>query len=227
MAACATEPGLEVTRWPTCRDEQRAAKARRVPKAPAGPVVSAVRARVALGLCARAAGDLNRCGAEGFATVCLCTATWGEPWSPDGSVSLPAMRACQCASLGSSFEFTTRASLTLRTSGSSVDGIKSFTIDATSPIPTGTTQVRMEFDCDGGGMGEGGNVTLYCDGAQIGTSRVEQTQGFIFSADETTDIGGGTGTTVGAVLSEPGPAPRSRRRGHRGEAAFDPGALIN
>ena len=75
-------------------------------------------------------------------------------------------------------------------------GIKSFDIDATEPIPAGTTQVRMEFAYDGGGMGKGGNVTLYCDGKDVGKGRVDQTQGVIFSADETTDIGRETGTTV-------------------------------
>ena len=75
-------------------------------------------------------------------------------------------------------------------------GIKAFDIDATDPIPSGTTQVRMEFAYDGGGMGKGGNVTLYCDGKEVGTGRVDQTQGYIFSADETTDVGRETGTTV-------------------------------
>jgi arylsulfatase A-like enzyme len=75
-------------------------------------------------------------------------------------------------------------------------GIKSFGIEATKPIPAGKTQVRMEFAYDGGGMGKGGNVTLYCDGKEVGKGRVEQTQGFIFSADETTDIGYESGTTV-------------------------------
>ena len=59
-----------------------------------------------------------------------------------------------------------------------------------------TTQVRMEFAYDGGGIGKGGNVTLYCDGKDVGKGRVDQTQGVIFSADETTDIGRETGTTV-------------------------------
>ena len=75
-------------------------------------------------------------------------------------------------------------------------GIKSFNIEATKPIPAGKTQVRMEFVYDGGGMGKGGAVTLYCDGREVGKGRVEQTQGFIFSADETTDVGRETGTTV-------------------------------
>ena len=75
-------------------------------------------------------------------------------------------------------------------------GIKSFAIDATAPIPAGTTQVRMEFAYDGGGMGKGGTVTLYSDGKEIGTGRVDLTQGVVFSADETTDVGRETGTTV-------------------------------
>ena len=75
-------------------------------------------------------------------------------------------------------------------------GIESYDVEATEPVPTGTTQVRMEFDYDGGGMGKGGNVTLYYDGRAVGSGRVEQTQGFIFSADETTDVGYESGTTV-------------------------------
>ena len=75
-------------------------------------------------------------------------------------------------------------------------GIKSFTIEGTKPIPAGKTQVRMEFAYDGGGSGKGGTVTLYSDGKEVGKGRVEQTQGIIFSADETTDIGYESGTTV-------------------------------
>jgi len=75
-------------------------------------------------------------------------------------------------------------------------GIKSYVIDATAPIPSGTTQVRMEFAYDGGGMGKGGEVTLYYDGKAVGDGRVDMTQGAVFSADETTDVGRETGTTV-------------------------------
>jgi len=75
-------------------------------------------------------------------------------------------------------------------------GIKSYGIESTKPIPTGKTQVRAEFAYDGGGMGKGGTVTLFSDGKEVGKGRVEQTQGFIFSADETTDIGCESGTTV-------------------------------
>ena len=54
----------------------------------------------------------------------------------------------------------------------------------------------MEFAYDGGGLAKGGEVTLYYDGNAVGTGRVENTHTMIFSADETTDVGQETGTTV-------------------------------
>ena len=54
----------------------------------------------------------------------------------------------------------------------------------------------MEFAYDGGGLAKGGDVTLYHDGEKVGSGRVEATQPMIFSADETTDIGYESGTTV-------------------------------
>lgn len=39
-------------------------------------------------------------------------------------------------------------------------------------------------------------MVLYHDGHEVGRGRVEATQPFIFSADETTDIGYESGTTV-------------------------------
>jgi len=75
-------------------------------------------------------------------------------------------------------------------------GIHEFVTEADTPIPAGTHQVRMEFAYDGGGLAKGGDVTLYFDGNAVGTGRVAATQPMIFSADETTDIGNETGTTV-------------------------------
>jgi arylsulfatase len=54
----------------------------------------------------------------------------------------------------------------------------------------------MEFAYDGGGLAKGGDVTLYYDGNAVGSGRVGATQPMIFSADETTDIGYESGTTV-------------------------------
>ncbi|TRW47460.1 arylsulfatase [Georgenia yuyongxinii] len=78
----------------------------------------------------------------------------------------------------------------------SVLGIHEFTTEAETPIPAGTHQVRMEFAYDGGGLAKGGDVTLFHDGAEVGTGRVQMTQPMVFSADETTDIGYESGTTV-------------------------------
>jgi len=55
----------------------------------------------------------------------------------------------------------------------------------------------MEFAYDdGGGLGKGGNVTLFIDGENVGKGRVEATQPMIFSADETCDVGEESGSPV-------------------------------
>ena len=77
-------------------------------------------------------------------------------------------------------------------------GLQTFTIEASSPIPAGNHQVRMEFAYDGGGFGKGGNVSLFYDGKKVGEGRVEHTVPMIFSADETANVGRDTGTAVSA-----------------------------
>ena len=49
---------------------------------------------------------------------------------------------------------------------------------------------------DGGGVGKGGTATLYLDGNAIGEGRIEQTEAFLFSADETCDVGDEYGSPV-------------------------------
>jgi arylsulfatase len=75
-------------------------------------------------------------------------------------------------------------------------GIHEYVTEATAPLTAGKHQVRMEFAYDGGGLGKGGDVTLFYDGQEVGKGRVEATQALIFSADETTDIGYESGTPV-------------------------------
>jgi arylsulfatase len=77
-------------------------------------------------------------------------------------------------------------------------GLKQFATEAEKAIAKGTHQVRMEFAYDGGGLAKGGTVTLYYDGVQVGEGRVDATQPFVFSADETTDVGYEAGTPVSA-----------------------------
>jgi arylsulfatase A-like enzyme len=75
-------------------------------------------------------------------------------------------------------------------------GLQTFTTEANQPIPAGKHQVRMEFAYDGGGLGKGGNVSLYYDGKKVGEGRIERTVPMVFSADETTDVGRDTATPV-------------------------------
>jgi arylsulfatase A-like enzyme len=80
-------------------------------------------------------------------------------------------------------------------------GLHEFPIEATSPIPAGKHQVRMEFAYEGGGLGKGGDVTLFYDGEKVGEGKVPATQPIIFSADETTDIGQDFGMPVSSDYS--------------------------
>jgi arylsulfatase len=75
-------------------------------------------------------------------------------------------------------------------------GLHRYTIEGTTRIPTGTHQMRMEFHYDGGGIAKGGTVSLYTDGVKVGEGRVDQTEPFVFSADETLDIGDEFGSPV-------------------------------
>ncbi|MGH3040575.1 MAG: sulfatase-like hydrolase/transferase, partial [Gaiellaceae bacterium] len=75
-------------------------------------------------------------------------------------------------------------------------GVQSFDIEGDTEIPSGTHQVRMEFAYDGGGLGKGGTVSLYVNGAKAGEGRVEATVPMVFSADETCDVGSDTASPV-------------------------------
>jgi arylsulfatase len=75
-------------------------------------------------------------------------------------------------------------------------GAQRFKVHADRALAGGEHQVRAEFEYDGGGLGKGGTVTLYIDGEAVGEGRVDATQPMIFSADETTDVGNDSATSV-------------------------------
>jgi len=75
-------------------------------------------------------------------------------------------------------------------------GVNHFYVKATSPIPSGTHQVRMEFAYAGGGLGKGGKVTLYTDGKTVGEGAVPMTLAMVFSADDGCDVGEDSGAPV-------------------------------
>jgi arylsulfatase len=75
-------------------------------------------------------------------------------------------------------------------------GLQRFKVAGDAAIPAGEHQVRMEFKYDGGGLAKGGTATLYVDGKEAGSGRIDATVPMVFSADETTDLGGDSGTPV-------------------------------
>jgi arylsulfatase len=75
-------------------------------------------------------------------------------------------------------------------------GLLHFDVTAGSELPSGKHQVRMEFAYDGGGLGKGAGITLYVDGAKVGEGRVARTHAFLFSMDETMDVGCEVGEPV-------------------------------
>ena len=75
-------------------------------------------------------------------------------------------------------------------------GLQQFKVYGKDAIPAGEHQIRMEFAYDGGGLGKGGEVTLYVDAEPVGEGRVDATVPMIFSGDETTDVGSDTATPV-------------------------------
>ena len=79
-------------------------------------------------------------------------------------------------------------------------GVRHFIITATQTLTPGRHQVRMEFAYDGGGLAKGGTATLYIDGKEAGSGRVEQTVPLVFSADETSDLGMKRGSPMTADI---------------------------
>ena len=75
-------------------------------------------------------------------------------------------------------------------------GHKTWFVESQDPIPAGPHQVRVEFAYDGGGIGKGGQATLFIDGQKVGSGRVEETHAMGFSADETCDVGREAGSPV-------------------------------
>jgi len=75
-------------------------------------------------------------------------------------------------------------------------GLKSYTVAAGQALPTGKASIRFDFVYDGGGVGKGGAGTLYVNGKNVATGRIDQTQCCAFSADEGADVGADEGTPV-------------------------------
>jgi arylsulfatase A-like enzyme len=109
-------------------------------------------------------------------------------------------------------------------------GFKHFMVEATTPIPAGDHQVRMEFAYAGGGLGKGGTVTLYTDGRKVGEGSIDATLANVFSADDGCDVGEDTGAPVSPDYGPHGNAFNGKVKGVQlavAEAAADADHLVD
>jgi len=84
---------------------------------------------------------------------------------------------------------------------------------APTNLPAGKHQVRMEFTYDGGGLGKGASVALYVDGNKAAEGRITRTHAFLFSMDETMDVGCDVGEPVSEDYGPRGNAFTARSTG--------------
>jgi arylsulfatase len=74
---------------------------------------------------------------------------------------------------------------------------------STSPLPAGPAKVRAEFAYDGGGLGKGGNISLFVNDKKVGEGRMEHTQAMTLGLGGTLDIGEDTGSAVDESYTPP------------------------
>jgi hypothetical protein len=109
-------------------------------------------------------------------------------------------------------------------------GVHYFYVEAGRPLPPGAHQVRMEFAYAGGGLGKGGQVTLYVDGEKVGEGTIPMTQAMVFSADDGCDVGEDSGAPVSQDYGSRGNAFNGTVKGVQlaiGEAAENSDHLVS
>ncbi len=76
-------------------------------------------------------------------------------------------------------------------------GRERYTVTAPEPVAPGQATIRFEFVYDGGDTpGAGGTGMITVNGQKVAEGRIGKTTPFIFSADETTDVGTDEATPV-------------------------------
>ncbi len=79
-----------------------------------------------------------------------------------------------------------------------------YTVASDGPVSAGDHEFKVDFKYEGGKeMGKGGTATLYVDGKQVGSGKIEQTTPFKYSLSESQDIGRDTGTPVVYTYESP------------------------
>jgi len=76
-------------------------------------------------------------------------------------------------------------------------GLQRTAIAAKERLPSGDATVQVQFAYDGGGWGKGATAKLLVDGKLAGEARIARTTPYVFSIDESFDVGTDTGSPVG------------------------------
>ena len=77
-----------------------------------------------------------------------------------------------------------------------------YTIESKDALPAGKATIKFDFKYDGGGIGKGGTGLLYVNDQKVGEGQIDQTEPYIFSADDTEDVGEDLATTVSDDYNE-------------------------
>jgi len=75
-------------------------------------------------------------------------------------------------------------------------GKERYTITAPEPLAPGKATIRFEFAYAGGNPGSGGTGTIFVNGEKAAEGQIDNTTPFLFSADETADVGTDGATPV-------------------------------
>ena len=75
-------------------------------------------------------------------------------------------------------------------------GLESYTISSSEVLPSGETEIKLDYQYDGDGIGKGGVAKIYVNGKMVAEGRVEKSVPAVFSADETADVGKDDATQV-------------------------------
>lgn len=89
-------------------------------------------------------------------------------------------------------------------------GLDRYYVRSEHPIEAGRHQIDLAFHYDGGGLGKGGDAWLHVDGTEAAIGRIPRTTPYLFSLDETLDVGLDRATPV---ADEYGSAPGNAIRG--------------
>jgi arylsulfatase len=68
-------------------------------------------------------------------------------------------------------------------------GLQRYTVASDQSVSPGKATLRFEFTSDGEKLGAGGKGALFVNGQKVGEGRIDHTNAFMFSADETADVG--------------------------------------